>query len=116
MGLLLATFFGMLRFTPEISLFANHFELYGKVGLFLGTILSRLLGGLGSIIFLVAAMLFVSIIAFDFKLNSILEYFKSLFREREDANLQLKVKLPEEELERALSNLFLAFTTFLIPG
>jgi len=98
MGLLLATFFGMLRFTPEISLFANHFELYGKVGLFLGTILSRLLGGLGSIIFLVAAMLFVSIIAFDFKLNSILEYFKSLFREREDAHSQLKVNLPDEEL------------------
>jgi len=98
MGLLLSTFFGMLRFTPEISLFANYSELYGKVGLFLGTILSRLLGGLGSIIFLGAAMLIVSLIAFDLKLHSLLEYFQKLFGEREDAEVKLKVNLPDEDL------------------
>lgn len=96
-GLLLSTFFGMLRFTPEISLFVNYSELYGKVGLFFGTILSRLLGGLGSIIFLGSAMLIVSIIAFDFKLHSVLEYIQNLFRSREDADVLVKEKLPDED-------------------
>jgi S-DNA-T family DNA segregation ATPase FtsK/SpoIIIE len=98
MGLLLSTFFGMLRFTFEISFFIRYDILYGKVGLFLGTVLSRLLGGLGSIIFLGAAMFIVSIIAFDFKLHSILEFFQNLFREREDAKFQLKVNAPVEDL------------------
>jgi S-DNA-T family DNA segregation ATPase FtsK/SpoIIIE len=98
MGLLLSTFFGMLRFTFEISFFIRYDILYGKVGLFLGTVLSRLLGGLGSIIFLGAAMFIVSIIAFDFKLHSILEFFQNLFREREDAQFQLKVNAPVEDL------------------
>jgi S-DNA-T family DNA segregation ATPase FtsK/SpoIIIE len=98
MGLLLSTFFGMLRFTFEISFFIRYDILYGKVGLFLGTVLSRLLGGLGSIIFLGTAMFIVSIIAFDFKLHSILEFFQNLFREREDAQFQLKVNAPVEDL------------------
>ena len=98
MGLLLSTFFGMLRFTFEISFFIRYDILYGKVGLFLGTVLSRLLGGLGSIIFLGAAMFIVSIIAFDFKLHTILEFFQNLFREREDAQFQLKVNAPVEDL------------------
>jgi S-DNA-T family DNA segregation ATPase FtsK/SpoIIIE len=97
-GLLLSAFFGMLQYTPEISLFVGYEGLSGKVGLFIGTVLSRLLGGLGSIIFLGSAALIVSIIAFDFKLHSILEYFQNLFKEREDARVQLKVNLPDEEI------------------
>jgi S-DNA-T family DNA segregation ATPase FtsK/SpoIIIE len=43
-------------------------------------------------------MFIVSIIAFDFKLHSILEFFQNLFREREDAQFQLKVNAPVEDL------------------
>ncbi|MEW6702924.1 MAG: DNA translocase FtsK 4TM domain-containing protein [Bacteroidota bacterium] len=81
MGILLATFFGMLQFTPEISLFTDFYELSGKIGFFFGTIISKLLGGLGSIIFLGAAMLVTLIIAFDFKFSALLEIIMNLFWE-----------------------------------
>lgn len=98
-GILLATFFGMLRFTPEISLFTDVYELSGNVGGFLGTALSRLLGGLGSIIFLSAAMLVTLIIAFDVHLSSILTFFKKFIKEGEPVEDvdDIKIKSPEEE-------------------
>lgn len=86
MGILLSTFFGMLQFTPEIALFVDYYELSGKIGFFFGTVISRLLGGLGSIIFLSAAILVTLIIAFDFKFGSILEIIKNLFKAEEDEN------------------------------
>ncbi len=96
MGILLSTFFGMIQFTPEISLLTDYYELSGKIGLFFGTVISRLLGGVGSIIFLSTAMLVTMIIAFDFKFSSLLEFLKGLFR-REETDEEIKIKIPNDE-------------------
>ena len=95
MGILLSTFFGILQFTPEIALFVNYYELSGKIGYFFGTVLSRLLGGLGGIIFLSTGILVTLIIAFDFKFSSILEVIKNLFKDQEKA--EVKIVTPVEE-------------------
>lgn len=96
MGILLSTFFGMIQFTPEISLLTEYYELSGKIGFFFGTVISRLLGGLGSIIFLSTAMLVTMIIAFDFKFSSLWEFLKSLFS-REGEDEEIKIKVPTDE-------------------
>ncbi|NJD22706.1 MAG: DNA translocase FtsK [Melioribacter sp.] len=96
MGILLSTFFGMIQFTPEISLLTDYYELSGKIGFFFGTVISRLLGGVGSIIFLSTAILVTMIIAFDFKFSSLWEFLKGLFS-REDIDEEIKIKAPAEE-------------------
>ncbi len=93
-GIILSTFFGMLQYTPEIALFTSIYELSGKVGYFFGTVLSRLLGGVGSIILLGAALLVTMIIAFDFKFSSLIEIIKNLFRAKDENNIIIK---PAEE-------------------
>ena len=57
-AVILATFFGVLRFSPEINLFFEINELSGNIGGFFGKGLSRLIGGLGSIIFLITLLSF----------------------------------------------------------
>ena len=84
-SLLITTFFGMLQSTPEIALFTDVYELSGKIGLFLGTVIGRLLGGLGSIIVLSTAILITLIVAFDFKFGSILEFLKRLLKDDEES-------------------------------
>lgn len=86
MGILVSTFFGMLRFTPEINLFKDTYELSGNIGYFLGAAISRLLGGLGSIIFLIAAMGVTLIIAFDVRFSKILSLLSGLFKDKEVEN------------------------------
>ncbi len=93
MGILLSTFFGMLQYTPEISLFIDYYELSGKIGFFFGTIISKLLGGLGSIIFLSASILVTLIIAFDFKFSSVIESIKNLFRDKEKEEIKIVTPL-----------------------
>ncbi len=100
-SLLVATFFGMLQFTPEITLFTELYELSGKIGFFFGMVLSRLLGGLGSIIVLSAAILITLIIAFDVRFGSILEIIKNLFN-KDEAEIKAK---PVEEIESKADNL-----------
>ena len=78
-ALLLSTFFGLIRFTPEISLFTDVNELSGNVGASLGTILSRLLGGLGGIIFIGTGLAITLIIAFDVHFSTIINFIKELF-------------------------------------
>ncbi|MCL4547464.1 MAG: DNA translocase FtsK 4TM domain-containing protein [Bacteroidetes bacterium] len=105
-GIIISTFFGMLQYTPEISLFTSVYELSGKVGYFFGTVLSRLLGGVGSIIFLGAALLVTMIIAFDFKFSSLIEIIKNLFRAKDEDNIFIKPtgeKNPEDNLEKIKS-------------
>lgn len=110
MALLISTFFGMLQFTPEIGLFKDYYELSGNIGLFFGTIISRLLGGLGSIIVLSTAIIATLIIAFDIQFGSIIEFIKKLFDKDEveeekkedilDENLNKIKKLREEKLSK----------------
>lgn len=111
-ALLISTFFGMLQFSPEIELFKDYYELSGNIGLFFGTIISRLLGGLGSIIVLSTAIIATLIIAFDIQFGSILEFIKKLFDKDEaeeekkedilDENLNKIKKLREEKLSKKI--------------
>lgn len=93
MALLLSTFFGMLQYTPEINILEDVYELSGNIGLFFGTAISRLLGGLGSIIFLTAAIAVTLIIALDIRFNSVIDLFKKLFNEKNETLLD------DEEIE-----------------
>lgn len=92
-ALLLSTFFGMLQYTPEINILEDIYELSGNIGFFFGTAISRLLGGLGSIIFLTAAIVVTLIIALDIRFNSVIDLFKKLFNEKNETLLD------DEEIE-----------------
>lgn len=97
MGILISTFFGMLRFAPEIELFTDVYELSGNIGAFFGIAISKLLGGLGSIIFLVAAMAVTLIIAFDIRFSAIIEFFKRFFKSDESDQDEIKIKSADDE-------------------
>lgn len=101
-ALLVSTFFGMLQSVPEIALFADVYELSGKIGLFLGTVIGRLLGGLGSIIVLSTAIVITLIVAFDFQFGSILEFLKRLMKDDEEKEEKIEetVSKPEENLDK----------------
>ncbi|RJQ64624.1 MAG: DNA translocase FtsK [Stygiobacter sp.] len=96
-SLLITTFFGMLQSTPEIALFTDVYELSGKIGLFLGTVIGRLLGGLGSIIVLSTAILITLIVAFDFKFGSILEFLKRLLKDDEESEEKEETIAPKAD-------------------
>jgi S-DNA-T family DNA segregation ATPase FtsK/SpoIIIE len=96
-GLILAAFFGVLQTAPEIGLFPDVYELSGNIGKFFGTVLSRLLGGLGSIIFLFALLVATLIISFDIKLsvlyNKLIQYFENSSSGKKD---EVEVKIKKE--------------------
>ncbi|MCX7875197.1 MAG: DNA translocase FtsK 4TM domain-containing protein [Melioribacteraceae bacterium] len=98
---IISTFFGVLQSTPEISLLTDYYELSGNVGFFFGKVLSRLLGGLGSMIILFTAFVVTMIIAFDLKLESVLSRFKILFEKKEKETEEEKPKdIIEENLNK----------------
>lgn len=105
MGILISTFFGMLRFTPEFSLFTDVYELSGNIGAFFGVAISKLLGPLGSIIFLIAAMIVTLIIAFDIRLSGILEFLKKFYKSDESDEAEITVKPADEESEDNLNKI-----------
>ncbi len=106
-SLLVSAFFGVLQFTPEIALFPDVYELSGKIGFFLGKILSRLLGGLGSIILLITGIVATLIIAFDIQFGSILNLFKKLINEEEvvEEETEKKEVLNDDENLEKIKNL-----------
>ncbi|GJQ63910.1 MAG: hypothetical protein SCALA702_29630 [Melioribacteraceae bacterium] len=73
-ALLLASFFGLLRF--ELGILPEFYELSGNIGSFFGKAIGRLLGGLGGIIFFSAAMFTVALIAFDINFEKIFAWFR----------------------------------------
>ncbi len=79
-GFIIAAFFGMLQNTPQPGMLTGIHELSGNIGTFLGIGLGRLLGTLGSSVFLIAlllvAILFVFDIPFDKIFTSISKFFK----------------------------------------
>lgn len=107
-AVILATFFGVLRFSPEINLFFEINELSGNIGGFFGKGLSRLIGGLGSIIFLITLLFVVLFITFDIKLEKIISGIKDIFSgafnddESEEADTKIRINNKDEE---NLSNL-----------
>ena len=94
-AVILATFFGVLRFSPEINLFFEINELSGNIGGFFGKGLSRLIGGLGSIIFLITLLFVVLFIAFDIRLEKIFtgirDIFSGAFNEDEENSTNIRI-------------------------
>jgi S-DNA-T family DNA segregation ATPase FtsK/SpoIIIE len=76
-GLILSSFFGVLSL--HIDSVKNNPELYGHVGEQLGKIFNRFLGGIGSVIFLLALMIAILIFAFDIKIENIFRFIMNLF-------------------------------------
>jgi DNA segregation ATPase FtsK/SpoIIIE, S-DNA-T family len=72
-GILFSTFFGIL--ISQDYAFTNYYELSGAVGQFLGTILSRLFGGIGSLFIVLTAFIILFILVFDLKIENL---FRSL--------------------------------------
>jgi S-DNA-T family DNA segregation ATPase FtsK/SpoIIIE len=99
MGLLFATLFGLFRFLPNMKLFEGYNEVSGKVGLFIGTALGRLLGGIGGTLLILTLAAVTLIIAFDVKFGKIFDYFIGLFKERGDDASDIKIKKAAAEEE-----------------
>ncbi len=76
-GILLSSFFGVLRM--HFHVFAGVYELSGSVGDYLGMATSRLLGGVGSIMFIAASTIVLLIIAFDIKIEKIFHWLLNMF-------------------------------------
>ncbi|MDP3442591.1 MAG: DNA translocase FtsK 4TM domain-containing protein, partial [Ignavibacteria bacterium] len=104
-ALLLSTFFGLIRFTPEISLFTDVNELSGNVGASLGTILSRLLGGLGGIIFIGTGLAITLIIAFDVHFSTIINFIKELLSKSEKEEVETENAVEDESANANLDKI-----------
>jgi S-DNA-T family DNA segregation ATPase FtsK/SpoIIIE len=83
-AILLSSFFGIIR--THFQIFSDVYELSGSVGDFLGLSLSHLLGGIGSIIFILTAAIILLILAFDIKIENIFHKLISLFAHYTDEN------------------------------
>jgi S-DNA-T family DNA segregation ATPase FtsK/SpoIIIE len=90
-GLLLATFFGVLRFD---QLFIDQYEFAGNIGDFFGAALGRLFGLLGSIIILVTGMFIALFIAFDLRFRALRAFIAKKFAKSED---KIRINLEEKK-------------------
>jgi DNA segregation ATPase FtsK/SpoIIIE, S-DNA-T family len=82
-GIILSTFFGILL--SHYKVLTGIYELPGSVGNYLGEALSRLLGGIGGIFFLITASTILLIFAFDIKIEKIVLFFKNALLASESA-------------------------------
>ncbi len=73
-SLIASAVFGVFRMNYE--LFGRTGELSGAIGDYMGIILSRLLGGVGSLLFLTASMLILILVKFNISLNKIFSLFE----------------------------------------
>ncbi len=96
-GLILASFFGVLRYS--LKLFPDVNELSGNVGLFIGTGVGRLFGGLGSIILFAALLLIASIIYFDIHFSSLLNFFNRFSSEDDEDETGVKIVKPQTSVQ-----------------
>jgi S-DNA-T family DNA segregation ATPase FtsK/SpoIIIE len=116
MAVLIASLFGLLRF--RLNIFNDINELSGNAGGFLGLALGRLLGSLGGMILISALMIVTLIVAVDFKISKVVQFFASLFEksqsekpaadklEKSEKNL-IKIKeLQDEKPKRSRLNKF----------
>ncbi len=101
-GLLASSLFGLFRFVPSMKLFEGYNEVSGKVGLFLGTALGRLLGGVGGTLLILTLTAVVLIIAFDVSFSKLFNRLINLFKDNEEEEpvKGIKIKKPlKEEVE-----------------
>ncbi len=99
-GLLISGFFGVLR--SRYDIFSGMWELHGYTGLYLGEILSRLLGGVGSILFIIGSFTALMVYAFDIKIEEIFRSLKNLFS---SVSSKVKDRFDSEDAEEDSENL-----------
>jgi DNA segregation ATPase FtsK/SpoIIIE, S-DNA-T family len=111
-ALIISAFFGVLRTNYEVL--ASTFELAGGIGDILGNFFAGILGGIGSILLLIASFVVLMIISFDIKFEKIFSFIKGLFvssvdkvkdeweksSEDKDENLDKIKKLGEEKKKK----------------
>ncbi len=99
-GLILCSFFGVIG--THYKIFSDIYELPGSVGNYLGEFLSRLVGGIGSLIFLFAASIILLVVAFDIKIETIFHFFHELFSKSDDTE---EIAAAEDKAETEKENL-----------
>jgi S-DNA-T family DNA segregation ATPase FtsK/SpoIIIE len=116
-GLLLSSFFGVFR--EHFNTFVKAPELSGAIGDYLGMAVSRLLGGVGAVIFLSASFVVLLIIAFDLKIEKLFhlianaltgsfekakkEYKNSKSKTEEERNLEKIKSLRDEKKKKKIA-------------
>ncbi len=96
-GFILSTFFGVMRM--HYQAFGGIYELSGSIGDYLGSFLSRLVGGVGSILLLFTLSVILLIVAFDVKLESIITFFQNLFTGSSEREIEEQAEVKEESKE-----------------
>ena len=100
-AILLATLFGALRFAPDIQLFTETKELAGNVGDFFGKGLALFLGGLGSVLVLLALLIVIVVFSFNIPVSRWFGKLKEKFSEEQEQTEEKSGKdLMEEEKRR----------------
>lgn len=95
LGLILSSFFGLLK--TNYNLLPGMIELSGSVGNYLGEVFGRLLGGVGSIIFLTGGLAALIILTFNIKLDGMVNSLKNIF--------ESKLAGKEETVEESKDNI-----------
>ncbi len=93
-ALIFSAIFGVFR--THYLFFSGTSELSGAVGDYAGIVLSRLLGGVGSLLFLSASFLVLILVKFDISLKEIFSKFK---RDRKPSKENVEV-FPETSIEK----------------
>ncbi len=92
-GLFLSSFFGVLRQNINSDFLINNIELAGHIGDFLGVVLTRIFGLLGSLIVLLAGMFVALFIAFDVRFRKVRNFIsKYLHREKPVENIRINIE------------------------
>ncbi len=97
LGLILSTFFGLLK--TNYGLLPGMIEYSGSVGNYLGEVFGRLLGGVGSIIFLTAGFAALIILTFKIRLDGLINLIKNLF-ENNLADKEEAVEVKKDNIEK----------------
>ncbi len=92
-AIIIATFFGMLQNTPQPGILTEYYELSGNIGAFLGIGIGRLLGTLGSSIFLFALLLITILFVFDIPFEKVFDFVKKIFSVKQKATSGGNVKI-----------------------
>jgi len=110
-AIIFSTFFGLLR--THFNFFGGIYELSGSIGDYLGLTFSRILGGVGTLIMLIAVSVVLLVVAFDIKIEKIFHFLQSILtssssenedeqEETEDKNLKKIKELREEKKKKTI--------------
>jgi len=104
-GFLFSAFFGVIIFQKYA--FAGIYELSGQVGNFLGTVFSRMFGGIGSLILIFTAFIILFVLVFDLKIEKLLISLKNIIKtsfsallDRNGSDHQKKTAREKENLNK----------------